>query len=484
MGLAENVSALATRVATEIKTVRTEILGVVRTKQTSASRWTNFRTRTTGTQLVTGALSDDGTAFLISPTATETASFANNRLEVSWPASTGGALYIQQPTGGVVRRIGAAFAFGPSANTTTAAIALATWDTPSPTPGTTNAQIHLAMTASSATFGVVVAGTVTNLVNWPYFVPLAQDWTTYRAEVTITGSTAYVALPDGQSQTVTDSRIASTQGQTACWEFFRDAATTTAPVAFADVWASTSAPLGGLVSRGHVAKMVNTYRSEVNSLLTGYVPLTLRGPRGGVIAFSNLSGTFTLNFSQEAARWTLTGDVTVNLPAGGTVGVDGQVLQLEVLASGANRVVTFASGFEMSPKFPARQLVVTAGTWTNITVVNRGGTYRLESIDVPIQNPITVIPYAAVPAFNVHVNNQFRVVATGNVTGITVQNLNVDGLVFTIEVFASGAARTFTTTGIVNKSGKTLPMTVTSGTSSYFTFVNSTVGGITLTSAT
>jgi hypothetical protein len=259
--------------ATTKQFVDTGNTSLQRTKQPSAARWTDWRTRTVGTQVVTGTLGDDGTAFLVSPTATETATIANNRLEVSWPNSTGGALYLQQPLSTKVRRIGATFGFGPSANTTSAAVALATWDTPSPQAGATNAQIHLSMTASSATFGVVVNGSVINLANWPYFIPLAQDYTVYHAEVTLVGSTAFVALPDGQSQSVTDSRIGSINGTTACWEFFRDANTTTAPIAFQDTWASGSSQLGGATSYGNVARRINTYRSEVNTLLNAKAPL-------------------------------------------------------------------------------------------------------------------------------------------------------------------------------------------------------------------
>lgn len=258
MGLAENVSALATRVATEIKAVRTELAAGLRGKQPSAKRWTDWRLRTSGQTISNTTVSDDGTAFYISPQGTETATTANNRLEVSWPNSTGGALYIQQNTGGTVKRIGASFGFGPSANATSGSFALATWTTDYPTPGTTAAQVHLAMTASSATFGVVVAGTVTNLVTWPYVTTIAQDWTPYYAEVIVVGTTAHCSLPDGTSRSVTDSRIGSTAGYTACWEFFRDAATTTVPLAFYEVWASTTGAAGGLASRGTVARIADT----------------------------------------------------------------------------------------------------------------------------------------------------------------------------------------------------------------------------------
>lgn len=267
MGLAENVSALATRVATEVKAVRSEVATALRTKSPAPRRWTDWRTRASGQTISNTTVSDDGTVFLISNTAgSESAATANGRLEVSWANSAGGALYVQQNTGGTIKRIGASFGFGPSANATSGSFALATWTTDFPTAGTTAAQIHLAITASSATFGVVVAGTVTNLVTWTFATPLLQDWTPYYAEVIIIGSTAFCSLPDGGSQFVTDSRIGSTQGYTAVWEFFRDANTTTVPLAFYSMWASPSIPVTGSASPAMVARSVGTaivsYRAE------------------------------------------------------------------------------------------------------------------------------------------------------------------------------------------------------------------------------
>lgn len=60
------------------------------------------------------------------------------------------------------------------------------------------------------------------------------------------------------------------------------------------------------------------------------------------------------------------------------------------------------------------------------------------------------------------VNSAHAVTATGNITGITITGTPTDGERLLLEVYASGATRTVTTT-ISNMSGQTLPVSISSG---------------------
>lgn len=120
---------------------------------------------------------------------------------------------------------------------------------------------------------------------------------------------------------------------------------------------------------------------------TTYVPLTQRGPIGGITTATISSSPQTLPGSSLQLRWTLTVDVTVNVPSG-TVPADGQVITMEILASGAQRTVTFASGFEVSQAVPGRVFVIPSATYAYITLIYRNGTTRLVSAEP--QTAITV----------------------------------------------------------------------------------------------
>lgn len=109
-----------------------------------------------------------------------------------------------------------------------------------------------------------------------------------------------------------------------------------------------------------------------------------RAPIGGVQAPS-YAATITPNAANGThMRVVATGALTVNTPTGG---VDGQRMLIEVQASGADRVVTFAGGYENSQAVPSSAFTILSGTWGYFAVVLRSATWRLVSAE-----PQTVLP--------------------------------------------------------------------------------------------
>ena len=348
---------------------------------------TDWKARSAGQALTDATLSDDGTAHKVSPTGVGVgATTAARGLEVTWPDSTGNALYIQQDTGGTVRRIGAVFAFGPCTSTNSQSLALCTWDLPFAQAGV-NAQVHFWVNPAGWELGVAVNGAVIPLTSGLFATALAQDWTEYRAEVLVVGSTAFITLPDGSSREWTDSRIGSTPGYTACWEFFRNAGATTAPMALVEAWAdSTPLPLGG-TSPADVTRIVRRARfrdlydfdaaagtaadgnglgwwSGANGGRGGWQPQPFittyqRAPIGGTFDAGAVTSPWTPNASTATEQTASTAaDLMIGAP---TQGVDGQRLYLWITPAGASRIINTAVAIKKVAGIPTAGIQVPAG---------------------------------------------------------------------------------------------------------------------------
>ena len=239
------------------------------------ARYTDWRIRPSGQVPSSATATDDGTPWVISKgVGPESAVVANGRLEVSWPASAPGAYYLQAPMASKVRRIGATFGFGPSANYTSGSFCLAAWTTDGAQPGISQAHCHIFTTVVGWLFQIVTGGMIITITQGGYAAPLPQDWSELRLEVVIEGSTAYIYLPDGSTAIAQDSRIGTISGYSPCWEFYRDAGTTTVPLAFYEVWADTRPqPLAGFSSAG-LARSLALYPTTqtVISALGSYTP--------------------------------------------------------------------------------------------------------------------------------------------------------------------------------------------------------------------
>jgi hypothetical protein len=111
--------------------------------------------------------------------------------------------------------------------------------------------------------------------------------------------------------------------------------------------------------------------------LAGYVPVTQRGPIGGVVTL-----TYAASITPDASlgnhfRLVLTGGATILAPTNGT---DGQRILFEVQASGAARLCTF-SGYELGGVVTSGAQTVASGLWGYFGVIYRNGTWRLLAAD-------------------------------------------------------------------------------------------------------
>lgn len=135
--------------------------------------------------------------------------------------------------------------------------------------------------------------------------------------------------------------------------------------------------------------------TEFKTIRSTFVPNSLRGPIGGVISSTGVSGSANLDPTlANHRRLTLTGDTNINLMVAGT---EGQRVLIEAQASGGQRVLTFDPGYELSNAVPVRTFTIASSTWAYVSVIYRGGTWRLVSAE-PQVAPDYSTPSAWVPA--------------------------------------------------------------------------------------
>jgi lysophospholipase L1-like esterase len=105
----------------------------------------------------------------------------------------------------------------------------------------------------------------------------------------------------------------------------------------------------------------------------GAVASTLRGPIGGSAITTGVTGTVTLDpTGPPLRRWAIAGATTVSVPASG---VDGQTIVIWALSDSAtNRVLTFASGFELAPNIAGRAFTITNSVLQRFEIECRNGT--------------------------------------------------------------------------------------------------------------
>ena len=149
--------------------------------------------------------------------------------------------YICVDLGSDVKRIGADFTF--SAKTTDGGSAvLVVWDGDlgDTYPTIPNSPCHLRVRPDGWSFDVWEANALSVVTSGTFKTALAaDDTTTHRCEVTLTGDTARILFPDGSTATIEDARIASNAGMEACWEVYQDTASTDTKAAFVSVWADS-----------------------------------------------------------------------------------------------------------------------------------------------------------------------------------------------------------------------------------------------------
>lgn len=131
--------------------------------------------------------------------------------------------------------------------------------------------------------------------------------------------------------------------------------------------------------------------TEIKTLRNASVPISQRGPIGGVSSASGVTGTITIDPATSShRRLTLTGDTTI---AAMGAGAEGQRVLFEATASGANRTLTFDPAFEMSQAVTTRTFTIPSGAWGYVQAIYRAGTWRLVSAE-----PQTITGSSATPS--------------------------------------------------------------------------------------
>ncbi|MEJ2866253.1 hypothetical protein WCD74_00660 [Actinomycetospora sp. OC33-EN08] len=191
------------------------------------TRWTG---RPDGPLPATG---DEGVPFttLLSNTAAQP-EVRGGALVGNLPAQQS-AVYLTQPLGTPVRRLGARVAFGPGS--ASGSVALVAWNG-APSADRVDGHLHMVFTPDRWIAGVLEGGAVREVARADYGLALPQDGTPRPVEVVVTGDTATLHLPDGTTTAVRDPRFAAGSGVVAVWEFYKDAADS-AEVTFAETWA-------------------------------------------------------------------------------------------------------------------------------------------------------------------------------------------------------------------------------------------------------
>jgi hypothetical protein len=193
-------------------------------------------------------IADTGQAWwLVENEATARLSVIGGKLTNATTAAAVRAGYIVTDIGASVRYIGGRFTLSPTSNPNGGGAVFVIWrwllhgvlvipDSP----------LHLITTDSAWAFGVWQTQVLSLVAGGTFAVPLATDSATiHYLNVSITGASATLSLPDGTTTVVTDSRIASLAGPYACFEVYQGNAATDTKAAFTEVWASDGLPTAG-----------------------------------------------------------------------------------------------------------------------------------------------------------------------------------------------------------------------------------------------
>lgn len=160
---------------------------------------------------------DDGVPFrVVRDGAAPPPTVADGALVAALPGGVSSSSVAQEMRARV-RRVGAAFAFGPGS--AAGALTLAAW-TAVPF---VNAHCHVVLTPAQWLLGVVEEGTLRVVTQGTFRAPLPQDATPATVDVVVAGDTAVLRLPDGGSATARDPRFGTTLGTVPCWGFYSTA---------------------------------------------------------------------------------------------------------------------------------------------------------------------------------------------------------------------------------------------------------------------
>lgn len=182
-----------------------------------------------------------GTAW--TPTNTSRLSIINGKLTNTTVEVANRAGYVTANLGANVKKIGGSFVFaaGTGATHTGTAVFIIWKELLGKLSYIPNACCHFYITDVGWTFQVIENQVGATLASGSFDTPLTCDGATvYSANVEIVDTTATITLPDGNTATATDARIASLAGTYACFEVSQQAANTDPKAGFTAVYADVT----------------------------------------------------------------------------------------------------------------------------------------------------------------------------------------------------------------------------------------------------
>jgi hypothetical protein len=204
---------------------------------------TNFTTKVNGpvpTTADTGevfSLADDG----VPGSALD---ISNGEMTNSSTAATVSAGYCQCTMPDDLNQVGGSFTFTPG--TATGAATIIIWKSSAYVEGqpVSDSPCHFVITPVRWEYGVWTGGAYTIIATAPFATPLSQDGATvYTCQISISGPTASIQLPDGESTTVTNAVISANSGSISCHEIYQNNASIETKAAFTKIWAGYPQPL-------------------------------------------------------------------------------------------------------------------------------------------------------------------------------------------------------------------------------------------------
>lgn len=206
--------------------------------------------------------------------------------------------YAEMNLGATVTRIGFDVTFSAGAVTGSADMAIWATDLAASFPTIPDSGCHFALQPNLWIFGYWQANAFHQLATGNFATALTQDGVTkYRCEINIIGNTAYLLLPDGTTQHVTDAHIASIIGNFASFEIFQNNPSTETRAGIVNLWAETTPAASDrhpYATESDLTYLVETHRLNTDriwipvgglSVWTGQTSPALGSPGGTVEAW-------------------------------------------------------------------------------------------------------------------------------------------------------------------------------------------------------
>lgn len=278
--LASTISNFATTVAATAALKANNLSDVA----SAVTARTNLGVRPGAAAEVSEDFSNKGTAALgvadttQTPTKYQTAStnsaltITSGKLTNSATAAAAVAGYAEYQLAGNVTRMGGHFSFTAGASTQHGSVVFAVWKTTGVnliSLGVPDSPCHVVITPLGWELDVFTGAALTTVAFGGFSPTLATDGTLYSAEVEIVGTTAYLRLPDGSVQKITNATIGTNAGAFATFEVYQQLASTDNRASFHDYWADSNGFRPGIPG---AKEFYDNYSSRLYPVVNHYAP--------------------------------------------------------------------------------------------------------------------------------------------------------------------------------------------------------------------